>query len=257
MQPFPDESEYAGVMSHLEKDEIVRVRRHGRLAHPDWCRLSHSFPFPFSSSMQLTFEILMLEFPGSRHPRVYAVNPEISRRRFPNHPPLRDDQLIVFRGKPLTALCTYLSSDGVLERDERQLVHLLDYTSMYLAKHMLWMASNVIYSYSLTTNRLTITPNPGVLRTVGPVQVFEGTHALTATFYRTDAKFESPDEQMARWFSAGYSRMPSGTWIGKSAPHLPAEMYREVRARDECPCGTGLPYGKCCRPLHAPIFLAS
>jgi hypothetical protein len=106
MQPFPDGKEFAGVMHHFEKRQTVGVEKRGGLYHPTSCKTSHHFSHNFSNSMTTAFEIIALEFAGSRHPRVYSVTPEISRRRYPNHPHLRDDEQVVISGRPVQALCT-------------------------------------------------------------------------------------------------------------------------------------------------------
>jgi hypothetical protein len=248
IQPFPDGTEYDGVMAHFELEELVRVKIEGRLAHPRPCKQVHKFRVPFSAVMRSSFEILLLEFAGSQHPRVYGVTPEISRRRFPTHPHLRDGQPILFNGQPLQALCTYLSSDGVVNRDEMRLVQALDYTAMYLAKHLLWVATSSIQSFIISSNRFSNCPNRGALLTADHGGVYDGTSSMVARFYRIDARFETSDQQLTRFLCAGKWSCDSGLWIGKSAPHFIEQLLREVAPNDECHCGSGLFYGNCCRP---------
>ncbi|HET9285268.1 MAG TPA: SEC-C metal-binding domain-containing protein [Candidatus Angelobacter sp.] len=250
LQPFPDGKEFAGVIAHLQRNEKVEVKNHGRLAHPSTCTVTHNLSLQFTPTFRLSFELLMLEFPGTRHPEIYAVSPEISRRRYPTHPHLRDDHQVVFAGKPVQALCTYLSSDGVLNHDDMRLVNLLDYTSMFLAKHMFWLATNRYFLFSFTTNQLTQVPNPGAVRIPTGVPNLDGT-GFNASCYRTDAIFVPWEQQLIKSCNEGYWNMPWSTWLGKSAPHSPAEMYKQIDPSDECPCGLGKPYAECCRPLHA------
>jgi hypothetical protein len=245
IQPFPDGNEFSGVMTHLAGDEEVRVLEGGGLTHPLWCRATHKWPVPFSAIMATSFEVLLLEFPGSRHPRVYGVAPEISRRRFPYHPHFRDDQQIVFKGKPLPALCIYLSSDRVLQRDDMRLVNVLDFTSIFLAKHLFWTATYQIATFSISADKPTVIAVPGALLTGDCPIVCDGTHAGIASAYRKGAVQETRQQAMERLFNTGRFQAHGGTWVGKAAPHLFAEMVREFRPGDECPCGSGLRYGNC------------
>jgi hypothetical protein len=253
IQPFPDETEFAGVIAHLAQDQTIRVEFGGRLTHPAWCKQSHPVPTAFSPIIASTFEILLLQFAGKRHPRVYAVSPEISRRRYPTHPHLRDDQQLVFNGKPLQAICTYLSSDRVLERDEMQLVHVMDYTAMYLAKHVFWAATYRTTTFSIATNKLTTSANTDLLLPVDCPTICDGTHPQFACYYRADARQETLEQKMFRWFKSDYSQMGLMTWLGKAAPHLAHELIHEFRPKDECPCGSGERYGNCCWKKHQPV----
>src|ERR1700739_3644277 len=64
LQPFPDGTEFADVMSHLQDDLNVRVEEGGRLAHPSGCSRLHDFSQGFSTTIGTSFEILVLEFEG-------------------------------------------------------------------------------------------------------------------------------------------------------------------------------------------------
>src|SRR6478609_701856 len=247
IQPFPDGKEFAGVMHHFETRQTVGVEKRGGLYHPTSCKTSHHFSHNFSNSMTTAFEIVALEFAGSRHPRVYSVTPEISRRRYPNHPHLRDDQQVVISGRPVQALCTYLASDGAVQRGEMELVQVLDYTSMFLAKHMLWVATNFVNYYSVNGNHVRQAANPAALLSGDDIFVFDGTAGQSAAFYRIGAAWEHPVQQLERWFASGTWKLSGGLWIGGGAPHQVADMYREIRPRQECHCGSGLLYANCHR----------
>jgi hypothetical protein len=251
IQPFPDGKEFAGVMRHFERKERVGVEKHGVLYHPTSCKNSHSFNHNFAQALTTTFELMVLEFEGSRHPRVYGVKPEISRRRYLNHPHLRDDQSLVIEGKPLHALCTYLASDGVLDRDEMELVHVLDYTSMFLAKHLFWVATNFVDHYRLDIPSVRRTANPAALMFGDDIAVFHGTAGPNAAFYTKGAAMETPIQQLTRFMSNGGWKFSGGLWIGDGAPHSVGQMFREIRGKQECHCGSGLPYEKCHRRWDA------
>jgi hypothetical protein len=251
IQPFPDGKEFAGVMHHFQTQQTVDVKKRGRLCHPASCKASHHFSHNFSQLIGSTFEIVALEFAGTRHPRVYAVTPEISRRRYPNHPHLRDDQQVIISGKPLQALCTYLASDGVRPRGEMELVHALDYTSMFLAKHLLWVATNFVNYYSVDDIHVRRTANVAALMSGDDIFVFDGTAGPFAAFYKVGAAMEHPLQQLERWIARKAWKLSGGVWIGGGAPHQIAEMYREIKPWQECHCGSGLPYGTCHRNADA------
>jgi len=249
IQPFPDETEFLPVMAHLQQGKTVRVEREGSLTHPYSCTSAHEFEIPFFPAISASFEVLLLEFPAPRHPRVYGVFPEISRRRYPHHPHLRDDQQILFDGRPLHALCVYLASDGVLARDDMQLVHVLDFTSMYLAKHAVWVATKRLERFDVDTGIRTI-EHPLRMQVTERPFVFDGIGGVYAGHYRTDVNFERPEETVQRWLRDGHCYVHYGAWVGPAAPHFVDELMRQFNRTAECPCGSGLSYGKCCRELH-------
>jgi hypothetical protein len=235
LQPFPDETEFANVLHHFVADEDVRVEEHGRLADPSWCKSQHSFPVFFSTILRTSFEVVLVRWADSRHPRVYAVSPEISRRRYPSHPHLRDDQLMIIDGKPLSALCTYLSSENKRIKDDMELVRVLDYTSMFLAKHLVYSATNVIETLDRKTNRVIRQPNAGVLRSVSTAGNYDGIHPNFSAYYRTDIGPELPNPLTREvWL-----------WPGKQAPHSPWELITQFAPEDECPCGSGKQFRDC------------
>lgn len=253
IQPFPDGTYFPEVMAHLEADRTVRVGSQGRLLHPEQCNEQHKFLLPFSRRLTCSFEIVLLAFDGPRHPRVYAVSPEISRRSFPNHPHLRDDQLAIIDGKPLVSLCTYLSSDAVLKRDDMELVHMLDYTSMFLAKHLVFAATCLLTRFHFDKPTETLCSDPELSIARLPWQIFDGIHAGYAWSYRTDAASKSLglQEQIDQCLKLRYwDALWPARWVGPAAPHQANELLDQIDAETECPCGSGVPYGDCCRSQH-------
>ncbi len=248
IQPFPDGTDFLSVMSHLQAGHDVRVERYGRLTHPSWCKKRHQFDIPFSLAVAQSFEVVLLGFERPRHPRVYAVQPEISRRAFPFHPHLRDDQGAIIDCKPLTALCTYLSSDGVLPRDDMELVHALDFTSMFLAKHMVWVATSALTIFSIEKGQEVVGHDPLIARLFHRGRVFDGTDAMFAHHYRTDAAIKTLQEQVEEWLNRGYWHgLWPATWVGPAAPHFINELYEQFPPDAECHCGSGLSYDNCHR----------
>jgi len=249
IQPFPDGTEFAPVMAHLQSGDTVRVQSDGRLAHPPACRLQHTFFLPFSSAMTASHEVVLLSFDGLRHPRVYSITPEISRRAFPFHPHLRDDQGAIIDGKPLTALCTYLASDGALRRNEMELVHALDFTSMFLGKHLVWAATSLRTRISVLDGLRVLTSDPSVSRLLHRGQIFDGADAWFAAHYRRDAACKLLVDQVDEYLKRGYwDVLWPASWVGPVAPHFFTDLFRELRGDSECHCGSGEPYAKCHRP---------
>jgi hypothetical protein len=171
---------------------------------------------------------------------VYAVSPEISRRRYPSHPHLRDDQLLIIDGKPLPALCIYLSSENERNQDDMELVRVLDYTSMFLAKHLVYSATNVIETFDPHTKTVSRARNAGVLRSVSNAGNYDGIHPIFASYYRTDIGPEYPNPMTREvWL-----------WPGKQAPHDVLQLLATFTAENECPCGSGKLYGECHLNAH-------
>jgi hypothetical protein len=251
IHPFPDGTFYLHVMAHLEANQRVRVEDGGRLSHPPQCMKHHDFFLPFSRRLTRSFEIALLAFEGSRHPRVYAVSPEISRRAFPNHPHLRDDQPAIIDGKPLVALCAYLSSDGVLVRDDMELVHVLDFTSMFLAKHLVFSATCHLTRFWLDKGQEMICADPDLSVGLLPSGTFDGTHAGFAWPYRMDIAPKTIEQRLEEVLTRGYrDALWRATWVGPAAPHELREMLANFDEDAECPCGSGVPYGNCHRREH-------
>lgn len=253
IQPFPDGTYFSQVMAHLETEQDVRLGSEGRLIHPDQCQNQHEFFLPFSTRLTRSFEIVLLASAGLRHPRVYAVSPEISRRAFPNHPHLRDDQLALIDGKPLSALCVYLSSDRVLRRDDMELVHVLDYASMFLAKHLVFAATCLLRRFYFDKPMETLCSDPDLSIAMLPRQVYDGIHAAFAWPYRTDAapKNLTLQEQGDQFLKLRYwDALWPAKWVGPAAPHDAIDLLKEFDADDECPCGSGVRYGDCHRREH-------
>jgi hypothetical protein len=251
IQPFPDGKEFAGVMAHLAMGAPVGVEPGGALFHPSRCAASHTLKAPFSQSMSGSFEILALEFAGGRHPQVFGIAPEISRRRFLSHPHLRDDQRILFNGRPLQALCTYLASDGVLPNNDLQLAGLLDYTSMFLAKHLFWLSTNFVARFSVERGMVGRAANRAALIRGDEVVLFNGIASPYVAFFTNGAALETQQQQIARWKSKGNWTLTGGDWIGPGAPHLPQQMYLQLKPSQECHCGSGQLYGSCHRRQDA------
>lgn len=128
--PLPSGQELGSILEDLSLSFPVIVTRGGTLGHDPLCRLSHFNP---SSPANLkvenaSFKLQVLAFEANRHPRVYCISPRISRIKFPTHPHLLEDD----------GACPYLPSDDVWRWGRDTVADFLDFTSIWLAKHLVW-----------------------------------------------------------------------------------------------------------------------
>jgi hypothetical protein len=238
IQPFPDSCNLREIVSDLHLDRIV-YNCSGSLIHNPDCRESHPLVGIEDClvRMDVSFTILVLEFDDGRHSRVYCLNPEISRCRFPYHPHLRDD-LGIWLQRFLPALCVYLASDNVYDFRQDKLLQLLDFTSSWLAKHLVWMRS--LNTVDILTGKIIGTRHL-------PVPEFDLSGPLWPGGKNPDPHVRFRTDIATKRFGA------AGTWIGPVAPHdIPATLTR-VSPNAECPCGNGKRYGDCHRGAHVQI----
>jgi hypothetical protein len=144
IQPFDREDEVAFILDDLAVGCSVMVNQ-GTLSHHPGCLREHRTPTYFGRIHPVgqAFTIRMLVFPPPQHPRTIAIYPEISSTRFKHHP-----HLFRFRGRPGLpeflcrdddALCAYRPGDGEWSWTTSTLVTYLDFASIYLAKHIVWV----------------------------------------------------------------------------------------------------------------------
>ena len=114
----------------------------GRLEHDPACRREHKMPSYLSQLRGIneeSFAIRVVVWPAPRHPKAFALYPEISAARFPHHPHLFRHREPPGVGERLPdALCTYRPGDGEWSWASADLVTFLDYVAIYLAKHVVW-----------------------------------------------------------------------------------------------------------------------
>lgn len=223
LRPLPANEERGLILGDLERDAKVHLLKDGTLHHDPSCHREHDAPW-YANNLAGTradFEILLLDFGPSQHPRVYSTKPAISGLIYPNHPHLRRDQVIWHAGTPLHALCTYLASDGANPADEITLVRALDFASIFLAKHMVWTKTASLTAHQYGKPPRTICSDPSGI----------GLHFRPTT-------------------SAGIEYRWDGHWPGTGAPHTPAELLASIHPDHDCPCGRRAPYAACCRNDH-------
>jgi hypothetical protein len=146
IRPFAecDQNELLLLLDDLAAGAQVLVGG-GCLHHDPNCPRVHSsigFADQVANVRSEAFAIRLVVPPAPRHPRAIAIYPEISAARFPKHPHL-------FRGGPRPglpelscsvedALCVCRPGDGEWSWRNGDLVLLLDFTAIYLAKHVVW-----------------------------------------------------------------------------------------------------------------------
>lgn len=130
IRPFPDNRDLGYILDDLEKESDVLVGIGGQLLHYFSCQRQHSDPsFMYRlSRMDSSFKLKVLSFQPPQEPRVICLAPDISRRTFRSHPHLFGED----------ALCPYCPSEGLLEWGKHTMTRFLDYTSIWLAKHLVW-----------------------------------------------------------------------------------------------------------------------
>lgn len=102
----------------------------GRLLHDPQCKRPHSTPNYSDRLLHVDtgFQLRLVVFRPPREPRVFCFSPEVSKRMFPSHPHMNSDD----------SCCSYFPSDRTLPRNRQTLVLLLNFTAIWLAKHIVW-----------------------------------------------------------------------------------------------------------------------
>lgn len=145
IRPFGGDSRIAALLEDLNSGDLIRVEG-GRLVHYEGCHREHRVPAylpPLRRLDQLfrldsLFVVRVLLPPAPQHPRAISLYPEISWNKYPNHPHLsvlpqpREFGVV-------NTLCPYRPSEGVWAWETRTIVDYLDYVTLWLAKHVVWL----------------------------------------------------------------------------------------------------------------------
>lgn len=235
IQPFDHDSDVLKIASDLWEDRLVDIQE-GRLRHREDCTGTHAPDLnqPWLVNMEVEFEVLALEFPDSgRQPEAYAVRPEVSRQFFPAHPHLRDDLEVIWRGRRRQALCSFFAPDGRCN----SLVDLLDFTALFLAKHLIWERTRRLVDQMI--GRVLVVPTPGepIIDLTGPV--LGPAYSMAAAPLLQN--FVSPMDRRFAW---------RGLWPGSAAPHDFASNLT-LPDNSPCHCGSGRKYANCHKSLDA------
>ncbi len=130
LQPFRDTRDLDLILDDLENEAEVLICA-GTLIHDRECGRPHEAP-PYLARVKHTharYRVLAVAYPAPKHPRAFVESPHISQWNFPSHPHLNGDG----------SACSYFPSAGVLPRDGHTIRVLLDFTAIWLAKHVVWV----------------------------------------------------------------------------------------------------------------------
>lgn len=212
LKPFASDCEAEFLFSDLAAGCTV-YSYGGTLAHDPNCKNTHKqyWPSTWFKAMDTTFEVLILEYPPPRFPRAYCLSPVISIRRFPSHPHLRGNEIVI-AGEIYTELCHYTISDNTYNPEEG-LIKFLDYLSIYLAKHLYWTHSQILWDPA----KEKILDGP-----LNPNDLYL-------------AALSTPDKIVKRL----------GIWIGDQVFATPQFWSQQISPDAPCHCGSGTPYIKC------------
>jgi SEC-C motif len=228
IQPFDLTSEIPGLYSDLKDDRVVSVQSGFlRRLRSDGAIDRQDLNIRYLVNMETEFNVVVLEYPDGRHPEAYAFKPEISRQRFPFHPHLRDDRSLLWGGRYLQAICTDYAPDLVCS----SLLDFLDYTTIFLAKHLVWMRTRRLIDRR--SDRIIILPEPGK-EVLDNFELLRGPeyNIQSSPFHR---RFPYPFAEWCGW---------NGYWPGSAAPHGYADNLR-LNDSSPCPCGRGERYARC------------
>jgi hypothetical protein len=234
IQPFDNETEALKVCADLRQDHAVKVQA-GHLRHKVDCAAQHAPDptDPWMVNLGVAFRVLVLQFQSGRHPRAYALSPEVSRQRFPLHPHLRDDLDIFWAGRHRQALCSYFVPDGGCNT----IIDFLDFTSIYLAKHLMW--ERTLRLTDRLCGKIFNTPLPGAV-------ILDKTEPKLGPEYSVHA---APTQK--RFVHGSLRRLGwEGVWPGSAAPHDYASNL-QLADDTQCHCGSGKRYDNCHRILDA------
>jgi hypothetical protein len=228
IQPFGDDAAGRAFLRRIEAKLPFDVVEGTIIAHP----LSNTrhWADPWLVGMGMRFRLLVLEFNGSKHPRAYALQPEISRSSHPLHPHLRTDLVITVGRRELPALCVYSGAAFSYSPGWPRIVQFLDQTATYIGRHIIWLRTRV--EIPARFGGTFHVPSPG------------------EPIFDHRPRFET--DPIASVRSRGYA-MWSGYWAGPVAPSGASEHLQTIRPSHECWCCSGKKYGECHRPIDREI----
>jgi hypothetical protein len=186
------------------------------------------------TAMQVSFELLLLEFAPPVHPRIYGLKPRISDYVYPAHPHLRRDQRIEHSGVSLPALCVYSAADFKYRKELPILVEFLDQAATFLAKQLIWIRTRRLFA--IDSGELIYVPPAGDIVLDFEPREGDNLPAISRHVRRTN-------------------RVWRGYWPGSSAPSGPAAHIAAINPNSECWCGLGLRYRDCHFPREKQIAM--
>jgi hypothetical protein len=172
----------------------------------------------------LRFLLLVLEFGEPEHPRAYSLQPEISRQMQPLHPHLRTDKPMIFRGRPIPALCVYSGAEFRYSNTSPKIVQFLDQATVFIARHIIWLRTRIEIPKRLGSRFRVPLPGEAIFDHLRLVQ-------------------NDPNFSLIR------RRVPllTGYWPGPEAACGAARHVGTISRSRECWCCSGRKYGECHR----------
>jgi hypothetical protein len=144
IQPLNEESSLGEIAYCLKFQKALTVRPTGLLVPAD----ADSKPLALGFLSQVAFtrfeiEIVYLDPPAV--PRIFALQPRLDHRSYPDHPHLnkgrRHPLWGLERRLPDSDLCVFATQDGAWNWQQHSVADIVEYTSMWLAGHLFWLAS--------------------------------------------------------------------------------------------------------------------
>jgi hypothetical protein len=214
IRPYSDDETARQALRAFEANRPVQVDE-GRIYVDANDLPKHPFE-PYLIDMAVPCVVLILQFSSTAHPIAYLIDPFIVPR-LSQCPHIRMDKLARIDGRIQPALCVYSGNLFKFASDGSRLEQFLDQTSTYLAKHLIWLRTRMLF------------------RELGG--------GMREFVYR-----RRPDEPIT---NLDLNLFPDvywdGYWPGLSAPSGPSQHLATIRREDECWCWSGKRYGDCCR----------
>jgi hypothetical protein len=144
LQPLDEESSLGEIAYCLKYQKPLIVHPTGLLvpSDPD----IESLDLEFLSQVAFTrFEIEIVYLDPPAVPRIYSIHPRLDVRKYPDHPHLNKGRRHPLWGLerllPDSDLCVFATQDGTWNWGQHSVADIVEYTSMWLASHLLWLAS--------------------------------------------------------------------------------------------------------------------
>lgn len=179
---------------------------------------------PYLVQSNIQFQVLVMEFGGTEHPRAYALAPEISYDAHPLCPHLRGDRILKIGHLRLPALCVYSGAEFRYAADLPRLVQFLDQVTSYLGRHVVWLRTRVMLPQRLGDR-------------FGAMPIDEATYSSPLGFQR--------DPFVAK--RVRKAAKCTGYWPGPAAPTGAEQHLTTIKPDQECWCWSGKRYAVCHR----------
>lgn len=133
IEPVPPPDELAAVLADLHRDGYLNVEPGGRLRHDPRCHAAHKLPDPLRDIAipSAAFLVEAAFHPAPRYPVVRVLDPEVSRRTYPDHPHFYHPDVV----------CPFFPGDGTWRWSKDLVVDYFDHVAVWLVKSSVWLAT--------------------------------------------------------------------------------------------------------------------